>query len=524
MIPRLASPRFGLLDDATSIFNSQQILHGDLSSVQGLNSGRFKPSFFLVFTLYYAIAGMNPLVYFIIDTVVVILITCGLIFLIHRQSQNKMIAWWSGTLFVLSSPIIENFYTVYKQEPLQILLIMGAIFTTGQIKKGSSLRRIVTLSSLGIILTLTLVSLKETSLIIIPIAVSWYFGALALKKITKQETEEFGKRTFMIVTLCSGLLFIIFWYMTKHSVIAVDIIHSGYSFIPSNILHSLREWERWIRRDFFFIYFLAIPPFLWSIREKRLPHGILLFDTLIWMIGWLVVFIPWEYQLDYYLLPFALGSSVIGAICIHQINTIFKNGSLYYRVISIISLCLAGFFFLTTLPNNLMNARLQLTVDKRDMDFVSFVSDELPENVTLLINIQQPSEYLVTIPRFVNVHYDRSDIQIRQLKVDDLGFAEIDNEHYYIATPILENQFYRSIRLGFSADGTRKWNKSITAYLDGKEELVFESLGTFRLFLVEIRLGCIFRNVPGYCDIPNIPLDRRELTYGWRVYRVSIQY
>jgi hypothetical protein len=78
--------------------------------------------------------------------------------------------------------------------------------------------------------------------------------------------------------------------------------------------------------------------------------------------------------------------------------------------------------------------------------------------------------------------------------------------------------------LGFSADGANKWNDSISTYLNGRQKLVFESLGKFQLFLVEIRLGCFVRRVPGYCDISTIPLDRRELTYGWKVYRIPIQH
>lgn len=524
MIPRLVSPNLGLLDDPTNIYSSQQILNGDWSWVQGLNTGRFKPGFFLVFTIYYAIAGMNPLAYFIINTIILILVTCSLIFLIHRQSQKKMIAWWSGILFVLSSPVIENFYTVYKQEPTQVALILGAVLLTGQINKVTSRYKKTILSALIMLLVFTAVSLKETSIIIIPIAVSWYVGALILKRNTGEETDQSAKQRFMIITVCSGLIFILLWFWTKHSVLANEGIHFHYSFEPNNIMRSIREWERWIRRDFFFLYFLAAPVILRSIHKRSLPCKVLVVDTFIWMVGWLVIFLPWMHQLDYYLLPFTLGTSVLGAVCISQIKTILKNGGLFYRAATITSLCLASFFFVATLPNNFTNARLQLTIDKQDMDFIAFVSDELPEEAILLLNIQEPSEYHVTITRFINVHNNRADIQINQLEVDHPQIEDTDDGYYYIATPVFNNQFYRSVRLGFSADGTKKWNELIAPLLDGKEEIVFETFGSFRLFLVEIRLGCFVRDVPAYCDIPTIPLDRRELTYGWKVYRIPIQH
>ncbi len=523
MLPRLASPHFGLLDDATNIYATQQLRRGDLSWVQGLNSGRFRPAYFLIFALFYAIAGLNPLAYFIIDCMIFILITTSIIFLVHRLSRNNGAAWCSGMLFVLSSPIIENFYTAYKQEALQIALLMGAILLIGQTDKTSSRSKRVILLTASLLLTLAALSLKETSLIIIPIAVSWYIGALILQRITKKETNASIKRSFMIITICSGLIFIILWYFSKQSVMAVEAIHYRYALEPSSIVQSFREWERWIRRDFFFLFFLMTPTLLWLIHKRRLQCSILFFDALLWMIGWLGVFIPWVYQLDYYLLPFALGSSVLGAICIFQNISIIKNGGLLYRIVTITSLCLAVFFFFTTLPNNLTNARLQLTIDKRNADLISFVSDELPQNAILFVNIQQPSEYLGTISRFINEIYGRTDIQISQLDPDHLGLEDINADHYYIATPIFINQFYRSVRLGLSEDGSRQWNESITPLLNGKEELIFETLGNFRLFLVEIRLGCLLRDVPGYCDIPTIPLDRRDLTYGWRVFRIPIQ-
>ncbi len=523
MIPRLASPQFGLLDDATNIYATQQFHNGDLSWIQGLNSGRFRPAYFLIFALFYAIADMNPLAYFVIDSIIFILITCSLIFIVNHQSQNKGIAWWSGTLFVLSSPVIENFYTVYKQEALQIALLVGALLLTCQLNKVSSRLKRTVLLALSLLFILSALSFKETSLIIIPIAISWYIGAFVFQRITKKDTHALIKRNYMLITLCSGLIFILLWYLNKQNVIAVEGIHFRYSFEPSSIAHSLKEWERWIRRDFFFLYFLLVPPLLWFVHKRRFPHSNLFFDAVLWMIGWLAVFIPWVYQLDYYLLPFALGSSVLGAICISQSISTFRNGGPLYRIVAIASLCLAAFFFLTTLPNNLTNARLQLTIDKHNADLVAFAVDELPENAALLINIQQQSEYLGTLSRFINVLYDRSDIQIRQLKADDLSLAEIDDDHYYIATPIFESQFYRSVRLGFSADDAKQWSESISSYLDGTEEMVFETIGNFRLFLVEIRLGCLLRDVPSYCDIPTVPLDRRELIYGWRVYRIPIQ-
>ncbi len=524
MLPRLASPQFGLLDDATNIYAVKELQKGDPAWVQGLNSGRFRPTYFLFFALIYMIGGKAPTTYFIVNSIIFMLTTASLVFLVNKLTRSPFVAWWSGTLFVLSSPVIENFYTILKPEPSQALAIITAIVALSFIEKPSKLSKKILILSTSLLLILFAMLMKETSIVIVPISTAWYLVGLIFQRFSGTNAHLPFKRNFMIITLCSSVIFITLWYVSKQDVIAMEGLHYKYSFETSDILKSVKEWERWIRRDFFFLYFLIAPPLLWLIHKRRFPLDILFSDALIWMLGWLVVFVPWVYQLDYYLLPFTLGSSVLGAICIKQNIQIYQTGSVRYRIITVISLCLAAFFFITTLPNNLTNARLQLTVDKRNADLIAFVSNELPQNAILFINIQQPSEYLGTISRSINEIYGRSDIQIRQLDPENLGLEDTDAYQFYIASPVFINQFYRSVRLGFSADGANKWNDSISTYLNGRQKLVFESLGKFQLFLVEIRLGCFVRRVPGYCDISTIPLDRRELTYGWKVYRIPIQH
>src|SRR5947208_7442508 len=65
MLPRLASPQFGLLDDGLTLQTGREVI-GRWSSVLHLipETGRFFPPYSLVYSVIFGIVGVRPLAFF----------------------------------------------------------------------------------------------------------------------------------------------------------------------------------------------------------------------------------------------------------------------------------------------------------------------------------------------------------------------------------------------------------------------------------------------------------------------------
>src|SRR5258705_9710548 len=70
MLPRLASPRFGFLDDGLTLQTGREVV-GRWSSVLDLiqETGRFFPAYWLVFSAVYGIVGVRPPAFFALNVV-----------------------------------------------------------------------------------------------------------------------------------------------------------------------------------------------------------------------------------------------------------------------------------------------------------------------------------------------------------------------------------------------------------------------------------------------------------------------
>jgi len=68
MLPRLASPQFGLLDDGLTLETGREMI-GRWSGVLALipETGRFFPAYWLVYSAVFAVVGPRPLAFFVVN-------------------------------------------------------------------------------------------------------------------------------------------------------------------------------------------------------------------------------------------------------------------------------------------------------------------------------------------------------------------------------------------------------------------------------------------------------------------------
>src|SRR5436190_16930664 len=124
MLPRLASPQFGLLDDGLTLQTGREVI-GRWSSTLHLipETGRFFPAYWLVYSAVFGLVGVRPLAFFTLN----VLLLAGLLTLLARMvrvsggtSGQAAIAM---ALLAVCGPAIEAFYTLSKAEPLQMAWI-----------------------------------------------------------------------------------------------------------------------------------------------------------------------------------------------------------------------------------------------------------------------------------------------------------------------------------------------------------------------------------------------------------------
>jgi hypothetical protein len=522
MIPRLSSAEFGFLDDAIVLIKSQRLLNGEWNQLLELGSGRFRPLYWLYPALIYSLAKMRPEWFFIGNLLLLVSTTIGLTIFANRLTKSKLIAFFSGLFFVLSGPVIESYYTLSKGEPLQIAWILFSLLALCGINRSKTRKSKNLTFGLLILFGFLAIISKETSLVMVPISAIWFLGSIIQKRITKTETD--WKRIGLYLasmTTAAGLYFILRMILLPANAPA-DGYASNYIMDPTRLITAMKQWERWIRRDFFFLLPLFVIPMLDLLRTRQIDHANVLFQVLTWMIGWAFVFLPWVFQVEYYLLAFAVGSSLLGGILLEHTVRNAKHSGKIIRLLAVVCIVAAAFFFIVTLPNNYTNGRLQLTVDENNAAMLSFVVNELPANSTFYINIQEPNQYVDDIKLWVSEIMGRSDLHVEHYQYQMIFPSNDPNPDYYVASPYLDNQYYRSVRLGVGETSSKTWDESMLSFVGESADIIYETYGVFRLSIIDFRFGCLFVDEPAYCDIPTVPIDDRVLTYGWRVYRIPM--
>ena len=524
MLPRICSAEFGFLDDAGVLVKSRNLINGEWNQLLEHGNGRFRPFYWLYPTLIFSLVHLKPEWYFIGNLLLLVGTTASILILANRVTGSRFIALWSGIFFVLSGPVIENYYTLSKGEPLQIAWILISLLALGGFSRLKSRKSRGAFLGLLVLLTLLAITSKETSLVMVPISIIWFMGTLIHRKYTKEDLDWKVISTYLVSTVVAAGIYFVLRMILLPINFPEDGYTSNFTMDITRFFVSLKQWERWIRRDFFYLAPLIFIPIFNLIRNRRIEHKMSIFTSLVWMIGWVFVFLPWIYQVEYYLLPFAAGSSLLGGTFLHQTIMVAKRGGNTIRLFATLFIVLAAFLFIATLPINLTNARLQLTVDENNAAMLSFVVDELPANSTLLINIQEPYQYVNEIKIWISEIKGRSDLNVENYQYQTFDQSDDQNQYYYIASPYLDNQYYRSVRLGFGEALSKKWDKSMLSFVGESADIVYETYGEFGLSIVDIRFGCLFIDEPAYCDIPTVPIDNRLLTYGWRVYRIPITH
>ena len=309
MLPRLASSQFGLFDDGKSITAAKEMakdisdltLEGDqgqFGPVSGLynglinwifeaDQGRFRPFYWLSFSLIYWIFGLKPFWFFLGNTILLILSTWMLMNFTQMVTERRFQAWTAGLLFALSGPVIENFYTLSKGEPLQMALLLLAMLSSAWMFRTTGTWKQLLFGFLGMLAMFSAMLVKETSVVMIPISMVWLFLAWLHQRRSPQPGRQSGWKLKSLAALAvfsvfSFGLFVVLRRMMISRFLAGGSYRDDYSIQAQTILSSLVRWAGWSVRDFIFILPLLLMVILWwSAKRKSLDQGFIL-EALVW--------------------------------------------------------------------------------------------------------------------------------------------------------------------------------------------------------------------------------------------------
>lgn len=537
MAQRLLSPAFGLFDDAQTLRVAREVISGnyDFPLVVTQPSGRFFPAYWYFFVPGYLLWGERPLGFLIVNTVSLIITSVCLSKTVAMISGSNLAGTIAGVLFLLAPPIIENYYTVSKSEPILTLYIIISVLCLVTALQASRYR-------LWFFYTISLIMLplahltKETALVLFPIGIFWAVGyALA------QHADATSRRNIWLLSsyaafnlLCFGAARLLArsW--------AIPGISSGnytqnYRLSTGVLIHSLQGQLLLLARDYGFVFcaLLALTVLFiygrWIFAERRL--GWVIGATVIWVGGWVGVLIPWQNSVqEYYLLPASLGLCAGSAIIVQLALRFWRENnsrSMASRIPRVaLCLCCAGasILIIGAQVNARSDARIQVELDNTNSAFINTIARIAPYGATILLNIGKPNEMMNESQFFLSIFKGRPDLKIDYLTTSTLFNRGRDT---LIASLNVRSPSSQTVRIGAFGPVTKRWNKALNQELGPNMQLVYHSAESVPITWVTTNqwmcsaLGNIeqllhMRSNQLLC--PDQPIVYREtFEYGWDI-------
>jgi hypothetical protein len=552
MLPRLASPHFGLLDDGQTFENALQVINGNWSVIFENAYERTRPIYWLFYTLIYSLVGRSPFWFYMVNLAVFLVIIASVIGLVRSLGGSRGQAWFSGLIFALSGPVIENTYTLSKAELMQMALLLASLLLFARLVVKAKPWRSWGLIAGVVVSTLLAAMFKEVTLLVVAITCGWIAVSVLLdlfargrKPAAATDERKPGKTTatgmagsgsftvpllvFLGAQAAAALVFLLIRLIVTGSV-AIQKTNTSYAanfdLSVGKLITSLVKWGGWVVHDFPYLPVILVFLIAWVIwggnhpLRRRFPQPVLLVGAGLWMAAWFLFYLPWRFTVAYYLLPFAIGSSMVCGVVLGEAIKTRRGESNAAKAARWVGVSTALILFLGSLVNNATNARVQLTVDDANAAMLNYVAANAPQNSRVLLNLSPQSEYSVEIGQHLRLIDQRPDLKVMVLNAKSLAEATASADPYLLVSPELTNQLILSVRMGVSEPDVRQANESLKAQIGDRSLQILNLIRQFNLFSIDFpRLGCVLIPKWSYCDKQDRTLiDRRLFTYGWKIY------
>jgi hypothetical protein len=519
MLPRLLSPQFGMLDDGQSLVIVNKIMHGQWDMRIDTLEGRYRPMYWLWFALFYALAGENPFWFFFGNMLALIGAVAGVIFIVKRSGASSRAAWLAGIFLALASPAIESYYTLSKGETLQATMMVASVVAVLFYRSDKGWGYKAGIFALTIILLLFAYTSKETSIVILPIALVWFLSARYIPWLRVSVRGLSVRGAYVIANL---ICFIIYYSLHIYFVswqMNTGTYSQRYGLELGKIVASMLRWAGWLWRDYAYLLPLILFLLMLVIARRKIDQKNLLFESLIWMSAWVALYLPWYFMQDYYIMPFALGAAIFAGLVVNLLLEYFSSPVFWERWLARFVLVISGLFFTAMLLTNITTARVQLSVDAANEELLAYLR-ATPQNSVILLNIQSTNEYYYKFIDYLNRFWGRDDLSIQVFDFQGTSAGST----YYLIAPYVLHQPLQTVRMGVVEEIQNKWNESLSPYFSEQPgwQQVAQIERQFTMTGVNLpRLFCPFIKTRAFCATPAPFVDTRPFVYGWTIYKLE---
>jgi len=521
MLPRLASPQFGLLDDGLTLQTGRETI-GRWSSVLALipETGRFFPAYWLVYAAVFGIVGVSPLAFFAIN----VLLLAGLLALVARlvlsSGGTPAQAAVAVIVFAVCGPAIEAFYTLSKAEPLQMLWIgvsLLAVAVSARECRRETRAALIVVAGVALVMAYTT---KETSVALVPVSLGWVAIEWSAGG-TRPGWARFAK-TYAALNVGAGAVLLLLRSRYAALPLAEGTYTRAYALHFDILGPAMFRISAWMIRDFAFLLPLLAAALVFVHRgPPAWRRGILY--VAVWMGSWLVVYAPWPATFEYYLLPFAFGAAIFaGAVAGDLWGLRDRRRPPATRRMAWAALATSGVLWLPAIMNSVSDARVQLVVDRANADLVDFCAG-LPTDSHLVLNTTYANEYLYELPMHLAEIKMRPDLVVRHIGTP--GSRGPGPTDVFVATPTIANRPAPTVRIAVHEAAARDDTTRLRELQTGSAELVYTT--ERHAGIVEFgmqRLLCRVAMRPfidaSYCSNDRGMVYARTFTYGWLVHRL----
>ena len=519
MLPRLISPQFGFLDDAPMLTQSEEFHRGNFIIENDQQAGRFRPMYWLYYAGIFGLAKHNPFWFFMGNLILFLILLLELRVVMKQMTFGEGQILFTSILFIFTMPIIENFYTLGKGEPLQLVFLMLAIILMGCIRNNANILRDILLGLASAIVILLATFVKETSLVFLPITILWCLYTLFSKD---EKIRSYRKACLIIAS--SALVAFATYFILHQSFGATNLLGGTYTDrYQFNFTGLMQQFLRWMTLYGYYFSFLipagiALVVLLLTKKGIDPSESFRLFQWLSWLLGWFLILLPWQYAEVYYLLPFSIGVSLFLGI---SISPLLKASKKRVKWVTIPLIVLSFGLYFSLLPNFYTNARIQLAFDRANQEMLLFVRDAIPDKGKLYINIDQSNEYVENVARFLKSVYGREDISVNYVDTETLEGLSRSHGNLLVI-PHITNQPRLTVRAGVEEEFTSLWNENVTNQVGDDLSLIREFETHFQLLNVNLlNLSCPGIGPIGFCEDPDPIIDTRPFIYAWEVYIIQ---
>src|SRR5207249_4141349 len=213
---------------------------------------------------------------------------------------------------------------------------------------------------------------KETSVVLVPISLSW----LAIESWAGRARGAWARfaGTYVAVNVAAAAVFAALrWYYAPLG-LAEGTYTRAYALHPAAVGAALFRISAWLARDFTFLLPLltvAVGSLVGGRQALRRP----ILYPCVWMAGWLAVYLPWPATFEYYLLPFAFGAAALaGTVVGDAWASRSCQHSVTRRRVAWSVLGASAALWFVAIVNASADARVQLAVDRANADLVDFLA------------------------------------------------------------------------------------------------------------------------------------------------------